>query len=148
MIKLIVFMTVLSINAYAQSPTIVYGKSELPDGQPDSVLLVQPKNAPNPLGNPIVDMDENLSQNSNTSSNISNIDNVPKNLDNPQYINQLENQNPKPFSDTPEQMENQIENTLYQGGNRIYDIQSYPINDINEITEPNIQPTITTYPEY
>lgn len=44
--------------------------------------------------------------------------------------------------------QNEIENTLYEGGNRIYDVQSFPINDIKTITEPNIDPTISTYPEY
>ena len=48
----------------------------------------------------------------------------------------------------PQEIQNKIENTLYQSGSRIYDVQSYPIKDIKEITQPNIDPTITTYPEY
>ena len=66
----------------------------------------------------------------------------------PKEINQFAVQNPKPFSISPEKEKNQIENTLYEAGDRIYDVQSYPLKDINEITEPNIDPTITTYPEY
>lgn len=63
-------------------------------------------------------------------------------------INQWSPQNPKPFSISPQKEQNEIENTLYEGGNRIYDVQSFPIKDIKTITEPNIDPTISTYPEY
>ena len=143
MIKLVVFMIILSINALAQEPTIVFGASELPDKQKDSFMITQPENAPNPLGNPIVYVPNNQDQ-----------EQLPVNVKTPQKnlankeIYQTEEQNPKPFSTSPQSLKNQIENTLYQGGDRIYDVQSYPIQDINKITEPNIQPTITTYPEY
>ena len=63
-------------------------------------------------------------------------------------IHQISPQNPKPFSISPKAEQNEIENTLYEGGNRIYDIQSFPIKDLKTITEPNIDPTISTYPEY
>ena len=63
-------------------------------------------------------------------------------------INEWLEQNPKPFSISPQKEQNEIENTLYEGGNRIYDVQSFPIKDIKTITEPNIDPTISTYPEY
>ncbi len=63
-------------------------------------------------------------------------------------INQFSPQNPKPFSISPQKEKNEIENTLYEGGGRIYDVQSFPVNDIKTITEPNIDPTISTYPEY
>jgi len=66
----------------------------------------------------------------------------------PKEIHQLSEQNPKPFSISPQAEQNQIENTLYEGGNRIYDVQSFPLKDIKTITEPNIDPTISTYPEY
>ena len=148
MIKLITFITLLSTYTYAQTPTIVYGDSELPDKTHDSVILVQPENAQNPLGNPIV-VPENLY---NTESAISEKtipakNNIPQNHK-AVSIQQISEQNPPAFSETPQELQNKIENTLYQGGDRIYDIQSYPLNDIKKITEPNIQPTITTYPEY
>ena len=69
-------------------------------------------------------------------------------LPEPKEINQFSAQNPKPFSISPQQEQNEIENTLYEGGNRIYDVQSFPLKDIKTITEPNIDPTISTYPEY
>ena len=63
-------------------------------------------------------------------------------------IQQFSPQNPKPFSISPQAEQNEIENTLYEGGNRIYDVQSFPLKDIKTITTPNIDPTISTYPEY
>ena len=137
----------LSFPAFAQSPTVVYGASETAPDTPDSYLLIQPKDSPNPLGNPIPDEMNDVQPDSQ---------NLPMATQSQQSdkaapineINQSEAQNPSPFSQSPEQEQNQIENTLYEGGNRIYDVQSYPINDVKTITEPNIDPTITTYPEY
>ena len=135
----------LSFPAFAQTPTVVYGASETAPDTPDSYLLIQPKDSPNPLGNPIPD-EMNAVQ--------PDVQNQPTATPNPvksipiNEINQSAAQNPPPFSQSPEQEQNQIENTLYEGGNRIYDVQSYPINDVKTITEPNIDPTITTYPEY
>ena len=63
-------------------------------------------------------------------------------------VDEWSEQNPKPFSISPQKQESEIENTLYEGGDRIYDVQSYPIKDIQTITEPNIDPTITNYPAY
>ncbi len=137
----------LSFPAFAQSPTVIYGASETAPDTPDSYLLIQPKDSPNPLGNPIPDEMNDVQSDSQ---------NLPMATQSQQSdkaapineINQSEAQNPPPFSQSPEQEQNQIENTLYEGGNRIYDVQSYPINDVKTITEPNIDPTITTYPEY
>ena len=146
MLKLIVFITLLSKILYAQNPTIVYGESELSNGKSDSYLIEQPQNAPNPLGNPIVTppQKQNNIQPKIPDSIYEPESSNSQNLD----IHQISDQNPPPFAVSPQQMQNKIENTLYQGGNRIYDIQSYPLDDINKITKPNIDPTITTYPEY
>ena len=146
MIKLIAFIILISTNSFSQTPTIVFGSSELPNHQPDSVLLIQPEGSPNPLGDPIITMPQNNveeNQNVNQSPNAEHTENIGVNM-----VNQVSEQNPLPFSLTPEQLKNKIENTLYQGGDRIYDIQSFPLKDINKITEPNIQPTITDYPAY
>ena len=145
MLKLIVFITLLSRYSFAQQETIVYGKSTLPDGKIDSYLVEQPSCAPNPLGNPIVTLAVEPHADNNAKINLS-ADNQATTTNN--QINQVSEQNPPPFSQTPQSMQNKIENTLYQGGDRIYDVQSYPIKDIKEITKPNIDPTISTYPEY
>lgn len=43
-------------------------------------------------------------------------------------------------------MQNEIQNTLYESDDRIYDLQSYPDNDINQIE--NRGNAVTNYPEY
>lgn len=171
MIKYIAAAFLFILPCQAQNNTIVYGaSSEAPD-KPDAYLVIQPQNAGNPLGNPIINPDQNLSSDSNDSlgQNVPSPsfpaeqtpESVPSASDsNPvqavdpasqpvaHQIYQQAPQNPEPFSESPEQQQDQIQNTLYQGGNRIYDVQSYPLQDIKTITEPNVQPTITTYPEY
>ena len=44
--------------------------------------------------------------------------------------------------------EQQIQDTLYESGNRIYDVQSYPASDIRTIEQPNVNSTISTVPSY
>ena len=146
MIKYIAFITMLCSIANAQEPTIVYGASELPDHQKDSYMVVQPENAPNPLGNPIV-----LPPKSNQPQTIP-VSTQPKEDISKQkptnILYQVSEQNPPPFYETPKEQNNQIDNSLYLNGNRIYDIQSYPVKDINEITKPSMHPIITNYPSY
>lgn len=151
-----------SIIPQGKEPTIVYGSAATPSGKNDTYTVEQPADAPNPLGNPIVpdanpqpiypdNVQEGTSptnSSATTDTNTMGPDETPDTLSPMSIVNQSAEQNPAPFSESPEQQQNQIQNTLYQGGNRIYDVQSFPVNDINEITEPNIQPTITTYPEY
>lgn len=134
-------------NAYAQTPTIVYGASETAPNKPDSYLLEQPENAPNPLGNPIITPPSSEPAQTPTVRPVQSSTKQPSSAP----LGKIEEstpQNPAPFSQTPQQEQNQIENTLFEGSNRIYDVQSYPLQDIKTITEPNIDPTITTYPEY
>ena len=145
MLKYITLITFFCTTVYAQEPTVIYGASELSDKEKDAYLLVQPDNAPNPLGDPIVYVPQRNEQQQNMQNISSSASNQEQSLN---RINQAANQNPPPFQETPQEQNNQIDTTLYQGGNRIYDIQSYPLKDINKITEPNIQPTITTYPAY
>lgn len=67
----------------------------------------------------------------------------------PAAISETLPQNPSISSDeTPQKVNRQIQNTLYESGGRIYDVQSYPAEDIDKIEEPNMQPTVTTYPSY
>ena len=49
---------------------------------------------------------------------------------------------------TPQAEAKKIQDTIYEDDGRIYDIQSVPVQDINKVEEPNIQPTISTYPAY
>lgn len=142
-------LTAVNTNSHAQttgmtiqeetmqeSPTLVYGASKKSSKESDEVLIEQPANAANPLGNPIVD-DSTLEENpfapkesaetvtkSETSSSKTVESNTAPNND---------------YQNNPQQ----IDNTLYESGNRIYDLQSYPVEDVNKVMQPNIQPTIS-----
>ncbi len=140
--KTFIISLLFTFPALAQTPTIVYGSAETASGKPDTYIVTQPANAPNPLGNPIVVAPQ--TQYETPSLQTQPIAEKPQ----PDIINQSAPQNPAPFSESPKQENSQIQNTLYQGGNRIYDVQSFPLSDVKTVTEPNIQPTISTYPEY
>lgn len=168
MIKVVLISLFLCPAAFAQAPTVVFGAAENAQGGQEGYLVVQPENAPNPLGNPIAPVSQ-LSDTqtsemvpnaaSQGSENLSDkeplipldqaSDDSLEKIRTPQnVVHENLNQDPAPFSETPQQEQNQIENTLYEGGDRIYDIQSYPLEDIKTVTEPNIDPEITDYPSY
>ena len=48
----------------------------------------------------------------------------------------------------PLDYQNKIENTIYQEGDRLVDVQSIPLKDISSAVQPNLQPTITDYPSF
>lgn len=70
--------------------------------------------------------------------------NTPSEQNSFQPINQYIAPNPTDLN--PLDYENKIENTIYQSGNRLIIIQSIPIKYINQATQPNLQPTISTAP--
>lgn len=142
---LLLYILPFTVMAQSPTPTVVFGQSQTAKGKEDSFLIVQPADGGNPLGNPIVTPIEQTSPLRTPTAQRTPIDQAQEPTD---VISQSAAQDPAPFSETSAQQQNQIQNTLYQGGDRIYDVQSYPIKDIKTITEPNIQPTITTYPEY
>ncbi len=129
----------------------VYGAAQTADGQVNTFKVEQSNGNVNPLGDPIVDpnLAENMPEQSLQKT---------KPLSGPQQLmgQQLPQgaiqeslpQNPSVSSETPQQTNNQIQDTLYESGGRIYDVQSYPDSDVNTIEEPNINPTISTVPSY
>ena len=129
----------------------VYGAAQSADGQVNTFKVEQASGDENPLGDPIVNPDEaeNMPEQSLQKT---------KPLSEPQQLmgQQLPQgaiqeslpQNPSVSSETPQQVNSQIQNTLYEAGGRIYDVQSYPDSDVNTIEEPNINPTISTVPSY
>ena len=130
----------LSFSVFADSPVIVFGEAQNKTGSQNEALVEMPESdmPQGPFFTP-----ERMEEKSQEST-------PPKKPLKPQknIIDELSPQDPPPFFISPEQEKNKIENTLYEGGNRIYDVQSYPLEDIKTITEPNVDPTITTYPEY
>ena len=128
----------------------VYGAAQSADGKVNTFKVEQKSGDENPLGDPIVNPDE--------AENMPALIPVQKELPAvqplmPQSLPQgaiQENlpQNPSVSSETPQQVNSQIQNTLYESGGRIYDVQSYPDSDVSQIEEPNINPTISTVPSY
>lgn len=149
MVRTLILFLLYIFPAQAQTPTVVYGAAETADGKENQLMVVQPEDAPNPLGNPIITVPDTVPAAQTSQQPLSAVpETKPSQTAPSDIINQTSEQNPAPFSETPQEEQNQIQNTLYQSGDRIYDVQSFPLNDIKTITEPNIQPTITTYPEY
>lgn len=132
-------------EAPTAAPVYVYGSANEGDGKRNSVLLEQQGDT-NPLGNPIqsYNPEESTPQNKD-SSIIQKV--VPQSS--PLQIQENLPQNPQISpEETPQIINKQIQNTLYESGNRIYDIQSYPTSDIDYLEQPNVGNTITTYPAY
>lgn len=139
--NIIVLLFFVSKVAFAEvvGPTEIFGEAESADGKKVSALMLEPQETE--PKETVETFNEEPVQKEKPLPDIRNAQNIKK-------IKQWSPQNPKPFSISPKAEQNEIENTLYEGGNRIYDVQSYPIKDIKTITEPNIDPTISTYPEY
>lgn len=138
-------MVVIGEEAPAQGEVVVYGAAKTSSGKTDEVLLEQPSADENPLGNPIVAPNEETVPVSQVPAvNPTEKDVVPATS----RIEETLPQNPAVSSETPQQVNEQIQDTLYESGGRIYDVQSYPADDIKKIEEPNLSPTINTYPSY
>ena len=126
-------------------PVVVYGSANEGEGRRNTFLLEQP-NEDNPLGNPIMNSSSlgqpllPSAQEHKNKSLLSPVETPSKMIQeslpvNPQLSSGL----------TPQKQDKQIQNTLYESGDRIYDLQSYPVKDVDYIETPNINPTITTY---
>ena len=142
---------IMDSNSAATNDTVVYGSAATQQGSQDTFVVEQPADAANPLGSPIVD--DSTAQPATTSPqpNDTAIQPSTNNVAAPLpagVVNQISEQNPSISSEpNPASMDNKIQDTLYESGNRIYDIQSYPVNDVNQMESPS-QPTIDNYPAY
>lgn len=137
MLKIAILISLFVFQAHAGDMVDIFGAANTPSGKQNKAHFSFEDENP-----PVLIINENASIQQNKEKTQNPIQNKPN------EIHQLSAQNPKPFSISPEAEKHEIENTLYEGGNRIYDVQSFPIDDIKTITEPNINPTISTYPEY
>ena len=147
---------IMDSNSAASTDTVVYGSAATSQGNQDTFVVEQPANAANPLGSPIVD--DNAAQPAvspaQPDSAAMPAPTAQPSPNNPAAslpagaINQISEQNPSISSEpNPAATNNQIQDTLYESGNRIYDIQSYPVDDVNQMESP-AQPTIDNYPTY
>ena len=97
------------------------------------------------LDNASSDMSDESSADNLSTTNVS----TPSQMMPSNVVSESLPQNPQISpQESPQAVNQQIQNTLYESGGRIYDVQSYPTSDVNTVEEPNIQPTITTYPSY
>lgn len=138
---LLFLLLIISSGVCAADEVEIYGKANTKSGQPAKAVMEFEENTPPPviLMPSFYEPEAKKTANPETANDAT----IKK-----KRIEQWSPQNPKPFSISPEKQKDEIENTLYEGGDRIYDVQSFPIKDIGIITKPNIDPTISTYPEY
>ncbi|MBE6452299.1 MAG: hypothetical protein E7012_02275 [Alphaproteobacteria bacterium] len=134
---LLIMVIVWGVKAQVEenAPTVVIGAAATPDGNENVFEVVQPKDAPNPLGNPIEE------QNSDADDN-----KLPKIAD---------SEVAKKETISPQQPQNAVQagkdfqNTLLEANGRVYDVQSYPEGDLpimnntanpETIYSPNVNP--------
>ena len=138
----------LILSAEPNQPTEVIGSAATPDGSRKEVIVKQPQNAPDPFGT-IVPTPESgpIVYTTSTSENPPPTQQKHDILPQP-LVSQTSSTNPQDMSQNPLDYQNKIENTIYQDGNRLLDVQSIPIKDINKALTPNTQPTISNYPAW
>ena len=143
----------LIITSTPDAPTEIIGSAATPDGGRNEIFVEQPQDIQDPFGLPA--SAEQAAPPTNEQSSIETpsantfssetIQAAPQNAPTP-LVNQAEEVNPKDMN--PLDYKNQIENTIYQSGDRLIDIQSIPLQDISSAVQPNLQPEITDYPAF
>ncbi len=143
----------LILTASPNAPTEVIGTAATPDGCRKEIIVEQPPNYANPFGN--VSSPPTVSPNATPQKPAAekNPLKTPPAVSEENYqkqpsllVNQSSAVSPKDMN--PLHYRNKIENTIYQSGNRLIDIQSIPLEDISSAVQPNLQPTITDYPSF
>lgn len=137
----------IDVRSDSAQPTVIYGEAENANGTFNEMTVGQAADAQNPFGNPIVNelpygkrVPEG--EKGRPQPPAPELGKSPVNV-----VSQTSGQNPEISpQNSPEQMQNEIQNTLYESDDRIYDLQSYPDNDINQIE--NQGNAVTNYPEY
>lgn len=137
----------IDVRSDSAQPTVIYGEAENANGTFNEMTVEQAADAQNPFGNPIVNelpygkrVPEG--EKGRPQPPAPELGKSPVNV-----VSQTSGQNPEISpQNSPEQMQNEIQNTLYESDDRIYDLQSYPDNDINQIE--NQGNAVTNYPEY
>ena len=120
------------------TPTVVFGSAATPDGGQDMFVVEQPENAPNPLGNPIVEEPAE-------GNKVSRPENCPP-CDNGQPAFKTEPAVVQPQNNNPavnaEALGKDFQNTLMEANGRVYDVQSFPEQDMKVIGNPSDPQTI------
>lgn len=133
------------------APTVVFGAAATPNGGQNAFVVEQPKDAGNPLGNPIAGPDTppqvfdvpsemtNQPQQANQS--------MPQPIADPNALSEQNTVTPNAGSNNslPEEAQalgEDFQNTVTEANGRIYDIQSYPEQDVNLMSNPSNPQTI------
>jgi hypothetical protein len=110
---IIVLVNLAVFDVLANDDTIVYGAAATKNGNQNVFVIEQPKNAPNPLGNPIPTPDKPVE--------------VFGNVYNHNQNQTTQNQSGR--NTQQQNLGNDFENTLLEANDRVYDVQSYPEAD-------------------
>lgn len=123
-----------------ESPTIIEAAAATADGGENVMIVEQPENAPNPLGNPLPDV---VSE--NEANSVNNTENMVQTSEN-NSTNQIQNTNNKLNPNNPQEeaikLGNDFQNTLVEANGRIYDVQSFPKEDVKVMSNPAQPQTI------
>lgn len=125
-----------------ETPTIIEVSAATPDGGQNVMVVEQPKDAPNPLGSPLPDVvsqpseiqENKISKNPVQSFGSGETENLNENTTSNEQINNPQQEAIKLGKD--------FQNTLVEANGRIYDVQSYPEEDIKVMSNPAQPQTI------
>ncbi len=130
---LLMMLGFAATNANAQTPTVVVGEAATAQGNINAVVVEQPENAGNPLGNPLPEQQTETPQAQATPAVV-----PDKGLEN-KDTSSVPTKNPS----------DDFQNTLLEANGRVYDVQSYPQADLPKIENsadpqtlysPNVNP--------
>lgn len=150
----ILLLSSLILTADPNTPTEIIGSAAKPDGSRKEIIVEQPQNSPDPFGYVVPEERYETPPAANTAPDTSVAPTVPTEKASAPAADTatvpLVNQSAEvaPQDMNPRHYQNQIENTIYQSGDRLIDVQSIPLKDISAAVQPNTQPEITDYPAF
>lgn len=143
----------IGLQSEGNEPTVIFGEAATAAGTFNEITVTQAADAPNPFGDPVAEPQppapkKKAALKKKKPAAGENVQNPAPPLNQAMdVVSETSAQNPEISPEnSPEQMQNEIQNTLYESDNRIYDLQSYPDDDINQIE--NEGNAVTNYPEY
>ncbi len=151
---LIFILSTLILNATPDEPTEIIGSAATADGGRNEIVVEQPQDSLNPFGSYPQSQEtlpvpaQNIPASPDTATDSPNPPAAAQTLkpDITPLVNQSATVNPTDMNSLD--YKNKIENTIYQDGDRLIDVQSIPLKDISSAVQPNTQPTITDYPTF
>ena len=143
----------LIITSTPDTPTEIIGSAATPNGGRNEIFIEQPQNMQDPFGLPAsaeqaptnTDEQQVIAPQPINNTTATTAPTTSPNMPTP-LVNQASEVSPKDMN--PLDYKNQIENTIYQSGDRLIDVQSIPLQDISSAVQPNLQPEITDYPAF